>query len=653
MLRPALLLLQLAIQPAGRADSLPPRDHLDSLRIRVDSATRAFEREWRGRWMETQWERNNFPDGFSIRDTARRVYFVHCHFEDYPSWVRERAITGATRAQAACPNWYPSGAKPPDDERRNIDWGLAAGMRWRIRQRRNDLRALLDSAAREMPRDVALTGQRVRFALDAKDTAGAALAASECAGPAAGCTLLHGFVLARLGLTAAADSAFLAATRQMGDGGRCAWSDVGMLLEPEQRRRYAAMSCTQRAELERRLWWLADPLWLEPGNERRVEHHARRVHLSLVEAGADDGRLRFAPKKGGEANAEALTRYGWPTNVYWGRIYNDTGHDSWLLRVGADTASPYVSLEYSRGRLHTVPRAEAIDAPLRATPDAWELTAPKGDDDWWPREHYARDASGIVQLPTGQGAMLRRREMTRFAWAGDLDASSLARAAGDTVRGTLFESRAPEEVHARAHARGRVSGTLVVDALMQAGAALVGVELPGDMAHPAARTRFAIDVPPPLAALGGSRALSQPLFFDPSADAARIVTADAAIARMYGTTTIERRRIGLYWESYGFAATDTVEIEIRVSREGRPGIFARIGGLLRLDDDGVSQVGMRWREGPESSRGLPLEGQGVPVAMRSIVLEISRLARGTYRFQVAMNRPGESAVTSERIVVLR
>ena len=653
---PVLFLLQFGLQQGG--GPAPVTRH-DTLRLRVDSATHLFLREWRKSWQDTQSGLPLVPSGYTSQDTVRRSQFMHCHFttnssrEVVSGEVRKRLITGSMTAHAMCPLWLPPNARVPEDERRGIDGGIARDKRERIRQLRRTLRALLDSTAREIPNDVALTGQRIRFALDADDLAAASAAAAECAGAASSCALLRAFVLHRRGHVAAADSAFLAALQEMSELDRCHWSDVGLLLEPEQRTRYLSLSCAQRAEFEQRLWWLADPLWLERGNERRAEHLAWNVHASLVGALGDDERLRFTPNKGGEAVMETLVRYGWPTQFFWGGVVHDMGHDEWLRRAGAETARPYAALEYSRGRLHTVPTPVALENPLAAPAEAWELVAPKKGD-WWPREHYARDASRLVQLPAGQRVMLRRRQGARFAWAGDLDAKALARAGSDTVVGTLFESRSADSVAARGTFRTLAGRALVVDALLPPGATLLGIELPGDSARAAARTRFGVEVAPALGALGGARALSQPLFFEPADGAARDMTADAAIARMYGGTSFDRRqRLGLYWESYGFAPGDSVDIEVHVSREDKPGVFERVASVLRIGERGGSEVGMRWREGPGHDRGIPLRGEGVPVEMRSIVLEVSRLVKGTYRFQVAMARPGEPPVTSERVVTLR
>ena len=73
----------------------------------------------------------------------------------------------------------------------------------------------------------------------------------------------------------------------------------------------------------------------------------------------------------------------------------------------------------------------------------------------------------------------------------------------------------------------------------------------------------------PLSELGAAQALLQPLLMDAPADAMSGLPAEAAVPRMQGSTTVNRsRRLGVYWEAYGLAATDTVEIALALSREG-------------------------------------------------------------------------------------
>lgn len=170
-----LLALQVAASPAPGDTGAAPRA---ALWTQIDSVTRGFLSEWRRAWSQTQrdwppehvWTRGAGRDwyvGNDIRSGARRLQAVHCHFTDTPRELRDRIILSSSAAQASCPTWYPPGLPALDDERLNIDGGLERKLRPRILAQRHALRVFLEQAADSLPDDVQLSGQRVRFALDA------------------------------------------------------------------------------------------------------------------------------------------------------------------------------------------------------------------------------------------------------------------------------------------------------------------------------------------------------------------------------------------------------------------------------------------------------------------------------------------------------
>jgi hypothetical protein len=236
----------------------------------------------------------------------------------------------------------------------------------------------------------------------------------------------------------------------------------------------------------------------------------------------------------------------------------------------------------------------------------------------------------------------------------DLDSAAQARAPRAAIRATLIEARSPDSTSSRGSFAVRSGRTVVVDALFAPGPVLLGVEIPGDTQRLAARTRFSVDIAPALEALGETRALSQPVLIDPPADALGAMPAEAAIPRMLGSTTIGRsRRIGIYWEAYGFAASDTVEVTLALSREGKPGIFERVVSGFGLWGEEGGRADVRWTELPGGGRTITrLEG-GVPVQMRSVSLDLRRQRAGKYRLEVTMKTPGGATVTSERMLALR
>ena len=148
--------------------------------------------------------------------------------------------------------------------------------------------------------------------------------------------------------------------------------------------------------------------------------------------------------------------------------------------------------------------------------------------------------------------------------------------------------------------------------------------------------------------------MSQPLLIEPPADAMGALTAEAAVARMYGSTTFGRvRRLGIYWEAYGFAAADTVEIALALSREDKPGIFERVSGGFGLWGEEGGRADIRWTEMPGGGRTIVRMAGNVPVQMRSVALDLRRQRAGRYRLEVSMKTPGGTAVVNERTLVLR
>jgi hypothetical protein len=525
-----------------------------------------------------------------------------------------------------------------------------------VRELRSGLRQVLDSAARRLPNDDWLAAQRVRFAVDDGDRKGAIEAAAGCNGSEGYCGMLRGYVLHRAGVPAAADSAFADALAAMPRAERCAWNDLRVLLPVELQGPYGNTPCDERGEFERQVWWLSDPLWSEPGNERRAEQLARKVLITMLAPLGLDERQHWRPKKGGEAVAETVLRYGWPTQFHWEGPYVDEGHDGWLLTVaGADTAYPYLVREYSRDRLHTVPTAKALLTPLSATPDDWTLNDLSRDLSWWPREHYGRDLGPLVPLQNlGQHTMLRRQHAVRYALAVDVDTGFASRPGREPMRAYLIEARTPDSTRRVADAEVRTGRTVVLDAPLAPGATLLGLEVRGEIGRTAGRTRFGTRIVPPLSALAGARALSPPVFVDAPPAMMGALDADAAIARMLGSTTLTRAsRLGVYWEAYGFARTDTVEITLTLQREGKPGLFERVSSGFGLWGDEGGQADVRWTELPGSGRTITRWEGDVPVQMRSVSLDLRRQRGGRYRLGILMKTPSGGAVTSERVVTLR
>jgi len=228
------------------------------------------------------------------------------------------------------------------------------------------------------------------------------------------------------------------------------------------------------------------------------------------------------------------------------------------------------------------------------------------------------------------------------------------------VRSALFLSTGPAEVAHLSDATVVADGRLVHVTPARGGLALVGVEIASEVARdstrlPAARRRIGLFVPRPLGALQpGARALSEPVLFAPAATGPSVTDDHALVARMLGTTTLRRtpagaRRVGIYWESYGFAQSDTVDVALQISREDEANVLRRITTAVGVTDDvSGTRIETRWRE-PSGTRAALVGDEGpVTILMRSLVLDLGALARGRYRVEIEMRQPGGEAIRTGR-----
>src|SRR5205085_7580928 len=88
-----------------------------------------------------------------------------------------------------------------------------------------------------------------------------------------------------------ADRSFQEAIAQAPDSVRCVWTDLGVLFSQERESGTPEMGLYEktpcgpgRDATNRIVWWLADPLYTEPANERRAEHYSRLVMIVLRSA---------------------------------------------------------------------------------------------------------------------------------------------------------------------------------------------------------------------------------------------------------------------------------------------------------------------------------------------------------------------------------
>jgi len=172
-----------------------------------------------------------------------------------------------------------------------------------VRARAELLRDLAKASA-EVPGDDWIMGQRIRYLTEGHDTSAVSVARS-CRATRWWCDALLGLTLHVEGNYAAADSAYGAALNEMPSQTRCHWLNLAPLLDDDIRGTYKKMTCEQREAADARIWWVADPLFMTPGNERRTEHFSRVLHTALQQ----DAANTYGSSWGGDL-AELILRFG-------------------------------------------------------------------------------------------------------------------------------------------------------------------------------------------------------------------------------------------------------------------------------------------------------------------------------------------------------
>ena len=276
---------------------------------------------------------------------------------------------------------------------------------------------------------------------------------------------------------------------------------------------------------------------------------------------------------------------------------------------------------------------------------------------WWPREHK-RLATRLAPLPAGQEGYLRRDTSVRFVAAINNVSAALAVSADEPWVATLMGSTGPENVHTLAESSFLGAQVLRQDLAIASVPLFMLITEVMQPSRPslALRSRRGVALPPTLRDMPARTvALSTPLFLALPSDVRNAPTdPDSAVAFMAGTLTFARdTSLAIYWESYGFAATDTVDVRLRVVREEDASIARRVGEALGVIADRSDSVTIAWRE-PDVRRGRVVDvASSVPVLGRAVLVNTQRLTPGQYRLVLEMQRRDGVTTRSEQGFVLR
>ncbi len=574
-----------------------------------------------------------------------------------------RQLRSPTTGFSVCPSWYiaPFETLTPTHDT-DFDAAITPRHKPLVRARRDTLLHLLERVAHAHPHDPFLTGQRVRFLVDQQDFEGAHAVVATCGANPWWCAVLRGYVHTRTGAWDEAEAVFRAATAALGPAAACEWSDMAVFLPPAYRIRYESLPCAGRDTLNRWLWWLARPLWSEGGHPRWAEHEARRVLIRLKTALPFDERYSWRRELGNDARETMVLRYGWPSWIYWGGFTQDSMRDDVHARRGIPRNGPYTTYEYTTGRMALLPAASAIFDPGTAKTTDWSLLAPAASDTanprqlWWPPEHF-RSPRYLVQLPKPITHVLRRYDHAVLGTVIPvLGADSLRRRTGDTVTAGLWYSTEPDHAHPVMTATatiGRSPLRLHGSLAQEAGVAGIEIATGRNDGPPAARTRWGI-TPHPLRTLpAGVMALSDIVLLDLPPRATPVPHPDSAMAALAPSDRIRRGTpLHIYWETYGAAATDSLEHHVLLQRVTTQPPDRRFRIWLGLVGDENAPVSVAWTEGALGPTAGVVPDGPVPIIARTLTIDTRTLARGAYDLDVTIARPGGEPVRQRRTLVV-
>ena len=478
-----------------------------------------------------------------------------------------------------------------------------------IRRARAELLRDLEKAAAALPGDDWIVGQRIRYLTEAHDTAAIGVARS-CRATTWWCESLLGLALHVNGDFAAADSAYSTALADMPTLTRCHWTNLSPLLDDDIRGTYRKMACAQRDVVNARIWWIADPLYMTHGNERRTEHFSRMMHTALWK----DAVNAFGMSWGGDL-AELMLRFGWaekwtqqPASGYYSQVQPSvTGHEREPGFHFFLTQRPPDSL------------AQIVDSLF----DIFQRP---------PREQYSPAYTRAFVRLDAQVARFRRGDSTRVVAAYDVSADTIfaRRKFAAALIAMGDESAPPSRSDV---AESPVKSVLTVTTPWKS--QLIGVELLASDSAGAARWRSGFaEIPLD----SGRISVSDLLFVDggPSLPA----DLSEAIATAHGGTKFRRdTRIGLFWELYGRMPADSalpISLTITPINEG---LLRRTFRALRIAPK-LSPLNIRWQE----------NGASGVLSARSVLLDLSLVPAGKYVVKLEVGNDSR-AVTSRTIEV--
>lgn len=445
-----------------------------------------------------------------------------------------------------------------------------------VAEARNALVAALDSAAGRIPGDPWVAGQRVRYLIEGGWSGRALEAARACRAAEWWCRALVGLVHHSAGRYRDAGRSFAAALDSMDGERACRWRDLSDVLEGDLRDRFDDRPCSAWPALERRIWWLADPLYLVPGNDRRTEHFARWVLDRTQRDAETPSGVRW-----GRDLQELLIRYGWPSG--WERDVSTDAPDASVISHYPDPARRWMPQELRH-----------VTRPGSIAEDGWTLEPPAPRSEYRPSyvRAFGRLHSQVSRFRRGDSALVvAAYELEPVAVEGEGRDADSVRIDG-WVRSGLYLDRGPDA--SASSTTSRTQGRRgVLTSRAGTGGRLLSLEVLAPTDSVAARERRGLRLRP---APEEGVAVSDLMLVEVAGDTLpRSLDELAETARARAEYRVGDS-VGLYWEVYGGPGrVERMRTSVSLAREGG-GFLRSLGDLLGLGGGSREAVRVEWQD---------------------------------------------------------
>ena len=390
---------------------------------------------------------------------------------------------------------------------------------------------------------------------------------------------------------------------------RCRWRDISPLITGAVGNEYRHLSCDERGSIERRIWQLADPLYVYPGNDRLTEHFARWVQIHMQQ----DAAMPLGMSWGGDLR-EIVLRYGWPTHYEMARGFG----------AGAMQDVTTIIHHHPDGRTF-VPPTEVAERQTSVIAGAWSIQPPE------PRSEYAPAYAVFDSVTDHQLALFRRGDSAVVVAAVDIDRP------GGWGTGPVEVALFVADDMKRGPSDSAVALTLDDKAVLDvtiADSVLLSLELFSPGSKRARRARYGIG---PLAKPRTVLDVSDILLLDEPNSLPS--TLAIALPHTRGSLRVSSgERIALYWELYGLQPQgERLTMSLTLTKKGM--------SLLKAVSD---WIGITSEDQPLSLSWEEAVGPLDLATPRALALELPHLRRGVYVLQLKVEAFGREPVTVSR-----